>query len=355
MPKALRTTQELAALAGLGFQRVDASPIPPASFAVSGNRHRVTSASPSMGTLVSVTAVHASRDLIDDSVGAAFEEMDRVVALLNRYDPSSAVSVLNDLGSIDAPPPELSIVLGRALEHHRSSRGTFDPTVQPLVDRYWSRTRDPGFDLEHTILPNRNEVRELLALVDANAVHLTPRSIRLGKEGMGVTLDGIAKGYVVDLVANSLTESGLLDFIVDAGGDIRSSGIREDGDAWRVAVQDPGKTGDFPDVIPLDGAVATSGSYEVFFDPGQTHHHIVDSKAGSSPVVTRSVSVVAPTAMEADALATTVFLMEPDRGSAFIDSIPGCACLFVDRHGRQFRSARWRSDAESPTPKAEMK
>lgn len=355
MESARRITETLASLAELGFRRTDASPIPPASVPVSGNRHRVTSASPSMGTLVSVTAVHASRDLIDDSVGVAFEEMDRIVALLNRYDPSSAVFFLNDMGSIDTPPPELSIVLGRALEHHRSSRGIFDPTVQPLVDLFTSRTRDPGPDLEHTTLPDRKEVRELLELVDANAVHLTPRSIRLGKEGMGVTLDGIAKGYVVDLVADSLTESGLRDFIVDAGGDIRSSGVREDGDAWRVAVQDPRKAGDFPDIIPLDGAVATSGSYEVYFDPGQTHHHIIDSKAGSSPILTRSVSVVAPTAMEADALATTVFLMEPDRGSAFIDSIPGCACLFVDRHGRQVRSARWRSDAESPTPKAETR
>ena len=170
---------------------------------------------------------------------------------------------------------------------------------------------------------------------------------------MGVTLDGIAKGYVVDRVAEVLLDYGLTDYLINAGGDIRSSGHREDGQPWQVAVQDPEMLEGFPDVIPLTGmAVATSGSYEIYFDSDRKHHHIVSSRDGTSPQLSQSVSVVAPTAMEADALATSVFVMDPEGGVAFIDSIPQCACLIVDRRGRQWRSARWRSAADLPTPKA---
>jgi len=315
-----------------------------------------------MGTLASVTAIHPSRDLLEAALGQAFEEMDRVVALLNRYEPTSAVAVLNAEGRIQGPPPELFRVMGEALVQNRTSRGAFDPTVQPLVDRLRGEGRlGPGDGPAPTgIGPSApppvspKEIRRLLDLVDASAVTLGPRTIRFEKEGMGVTLDGIATGYVVDRMAEVLLERGVTDFLVDAGGDIRSAGSRDDGQAWRVAVQDPGKKGAFPDVIPLSGmAVATSGSYEVYFDPDRTQHHIVDSRHGGSPQVSQSVSVMAPTAMVADALATSVFLMDPDRGVAYIDAFPSCACLIVDRAGRRVRSARWRSAPEPLPIKAE--
>jgi thiamine biosynthesis lipoprotein len=315
-----------------------------------------------MGTLVSVTAIHRSRDLMEAALGEAFEEMDRVVALLSRYDSASAVSVLNSEGRIQGPPPELSSVMGEAFIQNRISRGAFDPTVLPLVDRFRGRSiggrpdawAPTGILPSSAPPPSPGEVRRLLDLMDLSAVVLGPRAIRFEKEGMGVTLDGIAKGYIVDRMAEVLVGRGVTDFLIDAGGDIRGAGSREDGQAWRVAVQDPGKRGAFPDVIPLSGmAVATSGSYEVYFDPDRARHHIVDSRCGRSPQESHSVSVMAPTTMVADALATSVFLMAPDRGAAFIDSLPYCACLIVDRNGRQVRSARWRSASETLPTKAE--
>ena len=353
MDSATRIAQRMAALGAMGFQRTDAVAFPTEAEPVPGGRQKVTEKRPAMGTLVSITAIHLSRGLVEEAAGRAFEEMNRVVELLNRYDPSSAISVLNDSGNIGGPPPELSGVLRQALAYNRRSLGAFDPTVSPLVDLFRSRGGVSSGGTVPSTPPSPAVVRDLLELVDAGAVEIRPRSIRLGKVGMGLTLDGIAKGFVVDRMAEVLSEWGLSDYLIDAGGDIRSSGFREDGRPWQVAVQDPGKLDRFPDVFPLSGmAVATSGSYEIYFDPCRSHHHIVDSRSGASPGSSQSVSVVAPTAMEADALATSVFLMEPARGAAFIDSIPQCACLIVDRHGRQVRSARWRSAGEPPTPKA---
>lgn len=120
-----------------------------------------------------------------------------------------------------------------------------------------------------------------------------------------------------------------------------------------MGIQDPEKVGPFQDVLALDGmAVATSGRYETYLDPDRVHHHLVDPATGSSPGDARSVSVVAPSAMQADALATAVFLMESGAAAALMDSLPRCACLIIHRDGRQLRSARWRSAGDSPTHKA---
>ena len=170
---------------------------------------------------------------------------------------------------------------------------------------------------------------------------------------MGVTLDGIAKGFIVDRVAESLGGQGLENYLINAGGDIRAAGTKEEKQPWTVAVQDPAKNGEFPDVIHLsDGAVATSGSYEVYFDRERTFHHIVNSRTGRSPNLNASVSVVAPSSMAADALATTAFVMEPDDGLAFIDALRGCECLIIDKDGRELKSKRWKSADHLRTEKA---
>ncbi|MCJ7627261.1 MAG: FAD:protein FMN transferase [Longimicrobiales bacterium] len=350
MDSATRIARKMATLAGMGFQRVDSPLIPPETMLVKGGRHKVICSQPSMGTLVSVTAVHESPGLIQDAAALAFGEMDRVVNLLNRYDPASALSYLNTEGSIEGPPPELSAVMQQARFFHDASEGAFDPTVQPLVDLF--RNRLGGGDPNSPSAPSEAEILQALAIVDARKVELTPQTIRLSIPGMGVTLDGIAKGYVVDRMAAVLAGQGLEDFLINAGGDIRSAGFREDGREWRVGVQDPAKQGDLPDVIGLtNGAVATSGSYEIYFDRERTHHHIVSARSGESPQSSQSVSVVAPTTLAADALATSVFVMEPERGVAFIESLPQCACLIVDHQGRQLRSQRWRSATDLPHPR----
>jgi thiamine biosynthesis lipoprotein len=357
MDSAARIAQKMAALADMGFERVGTSPLVAESIPVSGNRHKVTCRQPSMGTLVSITAVHESSERVQEAAGLAFQEMERVVNLLNRYDSSSALSYLNSEGSIQGPPPELTAVLGEARSFHETTAGAFDPTVQPLVDLF--RTGPDGEssgssqDLGHPRTPTEAEIHQALSLVDGTRVAVTDRFIRLENPGMGVTLDGIAKGFVVDRMAAVLGEENIQDFLINAGGDIRTGGVRDDGQAWRVGVQDPRKEGDLPDVIALSGgAVATSGSYEIYYDRDRVHHHIISAKTGRSPQTSQSVSVVAPTAMAADALATSVFVMEPDRGTAFIESFSSCACLIVDEKGRQWRSKDWRSATDLPTSKA---
>jgi thiamine biosynthesis lipoprotein len=163
---------------------------------------------------------------------------------------------------------------------------------------------------------------------------------------MGITLDGIAKGYIVDAIARVLEMYGVKRYLINAGGDIRAAGKKEKKQPWTVAVKDPSGERSFPDTIHLsDAAVATSGSYEIYFDRDKLFHHLVDSKTGRSPDMSSSVSVLAPSTMAADALATTVFVMDPPRAVQFIDSLSGCECLIIDNHGSQLKSSGWTSAA----------
>ena len=171
---------------------------------------------------------------------------------------------------------------------------------------------------------------------------------------MGLTLDGIAKGYVVDCVAAALQRRGLDRWLIDAGGDIRTSGVNERGRPWRIGVQDPRKEAGFPAVTELtEGAIATSGGYEDFFTRDGRVHHVVDTATGRSPVATLSASVAAPSAMMADALATTTLVLPPARAVALIETLPGCACLLLGADGHRWRSSRWRSVSETHCEKGE--
>lgn len=331
--------QRFAALAALGFERVDVVPVETDAAPLGNGTWKVIQTRPAMGTRVSITTVVPSRHQAADACGRAFDEMDRLIALLNRYDPRSALSDLNAAGRLEGPPPELHHVLKTAAGMHRASGGAFDVTVAPLLALF--RDRLSGFPSRE---PAEDEIRETLGRIGAAHVATAKRRVTFARAGMEVTLDGIAKGYIVDAMAAVLDRSGVRHYLIDAGGDIRVRGVREAGRSWTVGVRDPARDAVFPEVVRIDGgAVATSGSYEVHFGDGLAFHHIVDAATGRSPGAALSVSVRAPTAQAADGLATAVFVLGPDRGMRLVDGLRGCGCMIVGRDGRQWKSRRWRS------------
>jgi thiamine biosynthesis lipoprotein len=349
MHEASSMARKFAALVDMGLERVHLSPVTTESVRIDRRTHKVICSRPAMGTLVSVTALGRSDHKIQEAIGRAFDEMDRLIGVFSRFDGSSAVTHLNKAGRVAGPPPEFSKVISRSLQYNRLSGGAFDISVEPVVELFRAR-----MDQKNSREPSQAELREALELVDPEGIRLSKSGVCLNKAGMGITLDGIAKGYVVDAIAGVLQKFKIRNYLINAGGDIRTAGTKENRQPWSIAVQDPDKQGRFPDTIQLnDGAVATSGSYEVYFDRDRIFHHIVSSNSGRSPNTSASVSVVAPSAMAADALATSVFVMGSRSGIELIESLPGCECLLVDREGSQLKSTGWRSAANTNRANAE--
>jgi len=310
----------------------------PISESVAFNRklYKVTDAKMGMGTFVAMTALHPSKIQAEQVIGMAFEEMDRLTKLLDRYRSDSPIGALNREGMLLDMPPEVAEVVARSLYFHELSHGAFDITVQPLVDLYKKDFAANGR------APSEAELDKVLDLVDSRAMSFDRKSIRFKKESMGITLDGIAKGYIIDKAAEMIRAAGIQHALINAGGDIRAVGGKKDGTPWKVGIQNPDKEGPYVDMVKMaNGAVATSGNYEIYFDKEKLFHHIVNPKTGVSPRQTSSVSVMASNVMDADALSTAAFVLEPEAAKRFIDGLPGTECLILRDEKNRVLSKGW--------------
>jgi thiamine biosynthesis lipoprotein len=336
-----RAFLKLSGLLGLGM--ASATVIPAAAEAVSFNKRmvKVSKTRLAMGSFVSMTLLHPSKDQAEEAMDAAFDEIDRLSGLLSRYDHASAVYDLNTHGRLQGVPPEVAQVVASSLHYHRLTGGYFDITVKPVVDLFQQKLGG-----EKKIQPTDAEIRDLLKRVDARNIELMNQSLSFKAEGMGITLDGIAVGFIVDRVSELLVARGIRNHLINARGDIRTSGCKEDGKPWTVAVQDPWKRKAYPDVVHMgDGAISTSGNYEIYYDREKMFHHIVNPKTGLSPDGVTSGTIIAATTMEADALATALCVMSPSQGTEFVNGLAACESLVIGKDGAMWKSKGWKSAA----------
>ncbi|MFO7783049.1 MAG: FAD:protein FMN transferase [Thermodesulfobacteriota bacterium] len=316
------------------------SPVLPAGEAVAfgRGRYRITRTRMMMGTFAAITVIGPSRDEADDAISLAFDDMQKAAHLFDRHQDISPIGTLNREGRAADLDPEITALLERSLRLCKTTRGAFDITVKPVVDLYQNAFAS------HQAPPSDEGIAKVLDLVNPGAVRIQGRTVRFAKEGMGVTLDGIAKGYAIDCGMNTLKRRGIGHALINAGGDIRTMGGRGRFSPWRVAVQNPDKEGPALQTFTMeDGAAATSGNYEVYFDEEKVYHHLIDPHSARPAQESRSVTVLAANATLADALSTAVFVAGPKDGRALIETLSGAECLLVTAGGARVSSSRWPS------------
>ena len=320
----------------LGFATLGL-PLPTEAIKFDRTLYKVSKSRLGMGTFINMIAFHPSQGEAEDAIGRAFEEIQRLSDIMTRYKSSSQVSHLNSSGTLNEVSPELVEVLKSSLHYHGISRGTFDITIKPVVDLYQESFR------VHNRPPSSETIKEAMELVGSRHLRLANTSISFGRRGMGVTLDGIAKGYIVDRAMDLLREQNIQHALINAGGDISVHGGKGKGKPWKVGIQDPWNPKGHVDVVTLDnGAIATSGNYEVFFDREKLFHHLIRSNSGSPAPETASVTIRAASCMEADAMATSVYLMGPARGNQFIRQLPSIEGLVINSQGKKMPSSGWK-------------
>jgi len=180
-----------------------------------------------------------------------------------------------------------------------------------------------------------------MELVDYGLITMAEgRRIGLVRSGMAIDLGGVAKGYAVDRALAVLRERGITSGLVDAGGDIRVLGTKSADTPWRIGIQHPRDGNALIALVEIDsGSVATSGDYERYFmKDGRRYHHILDPQTGWPCSACMSVTIVADLAIEADVLATAVFVLGPEEGMRLLDRLPGVGgIIFYDVEGRTER------------------
>jgi FAD:protein FMN transferase len=242
-------------------------------------------------------------------------EVRRLELVFSLYRDDSAISMLNREGFLDDPPIDLVRLLGESESYSRLTDGSFDATVQPLWQLYASHFGKLGADPDG---PSDAARAAAVVLVGHEGIEIDESRVRFRRAGMGLTLDGIAQGYITDRVAELLLNSGIEKALVDMG-EIRALGEHPSGEAWRVGIEDPFAPEHIAETIEIRNlAVATSGGYGTLFDAAGRFNHIFDPKTGLTSSRYRSVSVIAPLATAADALSTAFSLMPLDRTQEII-------------------------------------
>lgn len=330
---------KISGIAGLGLATLPIGA--PLAEAVKFDRklYKVSKSRTGMGTMVSITVFDPSKDRAEEAIATAFEEIERLTKMMSRFDPDTPVSRLNRHGFLKETPHELSFLINKSIYYHQISNGLFDITVKPVLDLF-----DKSFRGPKRVMPNEEKIAELLRLVDSKQISINGKTILFKNGGMGITLDGIAKGFIVDKAIEKLMEQGIKHALINAGGDIRTIGDKGNNRPWKIAIEDPQKKKNYPDMVAItNSSIATSGNYEVFFDQEKIFHHIVNPKSGLSPVINLSVSVQASTAIDADALSTALFILDPARGTRLINSLSDCQSLMITRDQKKIRSNGWQS------------
>lgn len=284
-----------------------------------------------LGADVTLVALHEDRRTAEFALDDAFAELERIEEAMSLYRPHSQLCRLNRDGVLERPDPYLVEVLRAAAAMSRRSDGAFDATVQPLWKVY-ADAKAAGR------LPGEGSVRDAARRIDWRKVEVAPDRIRFRAEGMAVTLNGIAQGFAADRVRAALRTRGVGHALVDTG-EFGSLGRKADGTPWTVGIQHPRRADAYVALAALEERfLSTSGDYATPFSADFRYHHILDPRTGLSPTELSSVTVLARTGMEADALTKVLFVRGPEKGLDLVRSVPGADALCVLKDGRMVQT-----------------
>lgn len=290
-----------------------------------------------MGSKFEITVV--ANDSIEGVhyISMAVEEITRIEKLISSWDQNSETWAVNAAAGKSAVKvsKELYDLVERSLKLSKLTDGAFDISYASM-DRIWK------YDGSMKIMPSDKKIKASVSKVGFQNIILNQQetSIFLKLPGVKIGFGAIGKGYAADKAKSLLMQMGVSAGIVNASGDMSTWGKQPDGSDWKVALTNPmDKTKGFGLLPVVDKAVVTSGNYEkyVLFD-GKRYAHIIDPRTGYPSTGILSVTVFAPKAELADALATSVFVMGKETGLDRINQLPNVECIIIDDEGAVYKS-----------------
>lgn len=245
-------------------------------------------------------AIYLSHPNANAIIARAMAEIDRLEDIFSLYRTGSALSQLNATGRLNAPPFELLQCLALCGRVHTATQGLFDPTIQPLWQLYAT-----SFDAGRS--PTQQQISATLPLIGFSQISYDSGAIILA-DGMALTLNGVAQGFIADKVADLFAAEGLTDILINTG-EFRALGKMPGAAGWPITLVSGGE------VSLAARALATSSPLATVFDANGAVGHIISPVTGLPAAATlTSVSISASTSALADALSTAACLM-PDKAT----------------------------------------
>lgn len=286
-----------------------------------------------MGSRFDITVVAKDSIQAKQYINTAIKEIQRIENLISSWSKDSQTSLINNNAGI-APvkvDKELFDLISRAIQISKLTDGAFDISYASM-DKIWK------FDNSMIKMPSNKEIEASVAKVGYSNIILDKdkSTVFLKLKGMKIGFGAIGKGYAADKAKDLLIAKGVTAGIINASGDMNTWGKQPDGSDWKVAITNPlNKNNAFALLPVVNKAVVTSGNYEKYVILGNKRYsHIIDPRTGYPSTGIVSVSVFAPKAELADALATSVFVMGIETGLNRINQLAGVECIIVDEHGK---------------------
>lgn len=290
-----------------------------------------------MGCGFGITVVSKDSISAQKQIDLAFEEMKRIERLISSWDPNSETSLINKNAGKEpvVVSDELFNLIQRSVKISNLTDGAFDITFAS-IDNVWK------FDGSMTEMPSEYSISESVKSIGFQNIILNSeeKTVFLKQEGSKIGFGAIGKGYAADKAKQLLIKNGVKAGIINASGDMNTWGKQPDGSDWKIAITNPLNKNHAFATLPLkNNAVVTSGDYEKYVEfNGVRYAHIINPKTGYPTKGILSVTVFAPTAELADALATSVFVLGKEVGIHRINQLPQIECIIIDEKGKVITS-----------------
>ena len=290
-----------------------------------------------MGSRFDITVVANDSIQANKYIDTAVAEISRIEKLISSWDDNSQTSEINR--NAGAKPlkvdKELFNLIERAIGISKLTDGAFDISYASM-DRIWK------FDGSMTKMPSKEDTTISVEKVGYQNIVLDKKNstVFLKLEGMKIGFGAIGKGYAADSAKKLLISKNVSSGIINASGDMNTWGKQPNGNEWKVAITNPMDKNKVFALLPIiNGAVVTSGNYEKYVNfNGKRYTHIIDPRTGYPSTGIISVTVFAPKAELADALATSVFVMGKEAGLDRINQLPKIECIIIDDKGNITKS-----------------
>lgn len=290
-----------------------------------------------MGSRFEITVVDVDSISANEHIDIAVAEISRIEKLISSWDENSQTSKINNYAGVKPVEvdAELFNLIERAIGISKLTDGAFDISYASM-DRIWK------FDGSMTEMPSKAEIDSSVAKVGYENIVLDKQksTVFLKEKGMKIGFGAIGKGYAADKAKELLISKGVSSGIINASGDMNTWGKQPNGSEWKVAITNPLDKNKVFALLPItNGAVVTSGNYEKYVNfNGVRYTHIIDPRTGYPSTGIISVTVFAPKAELADALATSVFVMGKEAGLDRINQFPKIECIIIDEKGNISKS-----------------
>jgi thiamine biosynthesis lipoprotein len=301
-----------------------------------------------MGTSFDIYLYASSSARASEIFEEAFAQIERLEAQLSNYRPASELSRINARAAFEPVVTDAEVfgLLERAFDYSRKTGGAFDMTVGRLM-KAWGFFRGAGrYPTDEELARVREQTGWRRVRLDRRA-----RSVRFLAQGLELDPGGIGKGYAIDSVVRLLKESGVKRALVGAGtSSYYGLGSPPGKAGWVIKIPDPlDRARLVATVLLSDLSLSTSGSYEKFFRlNGRTYCHIMNPLTGRPVEGMLQSTVIAPRAIDSDALSTSVFVMRPEASARLLDKMKGVSALLVTNNTGANRVVRIRWSDSAP-------